>query len=156
MIRPTRPEDATGIATIWNTIIRDTALTFTTAEKDLAALAASMPQQPYFVCEHDGVIAGFVTYSQFRGGPGYAHTMEHSIHIAAGFRGAGLGRALMTACEDHARTAGVHSMFAGIGSENPDGVAFHAALGYNHVARLAEVGRKFGRWHDLVLMQKFL
>jgi phosphinothricin acetyltransferase len=156
VIRPARPEDADGIAAIWNAIIRDTALTFTTAEKDPAAIAAAMPVQPYFVAHTAGQVAGFVTYFQFRGGPGYAHTMEHSIHIAEGFRGAGLGRALMAVCEDHARGAGVHSLFAGVGGENPDGVAFHAALGYTEVARLREVGRKFGRWHDLVLMQKFL
>lgn len=156
MIRLARPEDADAIAAIWNVIIRDTAMTFTTALKAPAAIAAAMPDQPFFVAEDAAGITGFVTYFQFRGGPGYAHTMEHSIHVADGARGRGLGRALMQACETHAREAGVHSIFAGIGGENPDGVAFHAALGYAHVARLSQVGRKFGRWHDLVLMQKIL
>ena len=71
-------------------------------------------------------------------------------------QGGGVGRALMTAIEAHARSNGVHSLWAGISAENPGGVGFHRALGFVHVARLPEVGFKFGRWMDLVLMQKIL
>ena len=156
MIRPARPEDAPAIAAIWNRIIRDTVATFTTAEKDPAVLVEGMQTQPYWVAEEAGEILGFATYFQFRGGPGYAHTMEHSVHLDPRAQGKGLGRALMATLEDHARAQGVHSLFAGISGENAAGIAFHAALGYVHAARLSQVGRKFGRWHDLVLMQKFL
>jgi phosphinothricin acetyltransferase len=62
----------------------------------------------------------------------------------------------MAAAEDHARGAAMHSMIAGVAGENMGGAAFHAALGYRQIARLPEVGWKFGRWHDLVLMQKML
>lgn len=155
MIRPARPEDAGAICDIWNRVIRETTQTFTTAEKAPEGLAAQMEGQPYLVAE-DGGVQGFVTYVQFRGGPGYAHTVEHSIHVATDARGRGLGRALMAAAEDHARAARMHSMIAGVAGENAGGAAFHAALGYRQIARLPEVGWKFGRWHDLVLMQKML
>ena len=156
MIRSACAEDALAIAAIWNSIIRDTVLTFTTIEKDPAEIAAAIQTQPYWVVEEEGAVIGFATYFQFRGGPGYAHTMEHSVHLAPQAQGKGIGRALMATLENHARDHGIHSLFAGISGENATGIAFHAALGYAHAARLPQVGWKSGRWHDLVLMQKFL
>lgn len=129
MIRPACPEDAEAIAAIWNRIIRDTAATFTTEEKDPSAIADAMSTQPFWVAEENGATLGFATYSQFRGGPGYARTMEHSVHVAKGSEGRGTGRALMAVLEDHARAQGIHSLIAGISGENPAGIAFHEALG---------------------------
>ena len=62
----------------------------------------------------------------------------------------------MAALEDHAKAAGVHSLWAGVSAENSAGIAFHRSVGFAEVARLPEVGHKFGRWMDLVLMQKIL
>lgn len=157
MIRPAVKDDFTQIAKIWNQIIRDTAATFTNAEKEVAELVqANAAGRPFFVAEQDGKVVGFATYFPFRSGPGYARTKEHTIQLAPDARGKGFGRGLMEAVEDHARDAGVHTIWAGISSENPDGKAFHAALGYEEIAVLPEVGRKFGRWMDLILMRKVL
>ena len=101
-------------------------------------------------------ILGFATFSQFRGGIGYARTMEHTIILAPTASGQGTGRALMDRIEDHARSAGAHSLFAGVSAENPAGRRFHSRMGYAEVAVLQRVGFKFGRTMDLVLMQKFL
>jgi phosphinothricin acetyltransferase len=81
--------------------------------------------------------------------------MKHTVIVAPQARGRDVGRTLMAAVEDHAR-AGARTILAGVSAENAPGVAFHAALGYRTVARLPEVGWKFGRWIDLVLMQKTL
>jgi phosphinothricin acetyltransferase len=62
----------------------------------------------------------------------------------------------MAALEDHAARGGCHTLFAGVSSGNPDGMAFHAALGFREVAVLREVGWKWDRWLDLHLMQKTL
>lgn len=161
IIRSAAPEDAAAIAAVWNPFIRDTVVTFNSAEKTVAGLKADIEAKAeqgkaFFVAEMDGTVAGFATYGQFRGGVGYAHTMEHTVILHERAQGRGVGRALMTAVEDHARVAGAHSMFAGVSAENGPGVAFHAAIGYAEVARLSQVGFKFGRWMDLVLMQKML
>lgn len=157
MIRPATPADAPAIAAIWNRIIRETTATFTTVEKDPETLAAQIAAgTPWWVAEVDGTVQGHANYGQFRGGPGYARTMEHSIHLSNLASGQGLGRALMAALEAHARANGVHVMVAGVSSDNPAGQAFHARLGYAECGRVLQAGHKWGRWLDLVLMQKIL
>lgn len=157
-VRPARPEDAAEIAAIWNPIIDGTAATFTTARKTEAGLIADIAHRgaAFQVAEAGGHLLGFATYFQFRGGPGYAYTMEHSIQLAPEARGRGVGRALMTTLEEVARREGVHSLWAGVSGENPEGRAFHLRLGFEEVATLPEVGFKFGRWMDLILLRKIL
>lgn len=156
-VRPATAEDAEAVAAIWNHYIRHTTVTFNAVEKDAAEVAATVLARPaFFVAILDGRIAGFATYAVFRSGVGYARTMEHTILLAPGADGRGFGRALMAAVEDHARAGGAHSIFAVVSGENPEGRAFHARLGYAEAAVLPEVGWKFGRWLDAVLMQKFL
>ena len=70
--------------------------------------------------------------------------------------GRGAGRALIGAIEAAGRDAGLHSLIGVVSGENAAGVAFHRRVGFVEVARLPQVGFKFGRWHDAVLMQKFL
>lgn len=158
LVRAAREGDAAEIAAIWNVFVRDTAVTFTTDEKTAVGIAADISARGAGVqaAELGGAVVGFATYSAFRGGPGYGRTKEHSVMLSPEVRGMGVGRMLMEALFEVARAEGVHSLFAGVSGENPDGVAFHRALGFEERARLPEVGFKFGRWMDLVLMQKFL
>lgn len=157
MIRPATPADAPAIAAIWNQIIRETTATFTTIEKDPAALATQIAAgTPWWVACLNDTVQGHATYGQFRGGPGYGRTMEHSIHLYKSAQGHGFGRALMHELETHARANGVHVMVAGVSSDNPDGQAFHARIGYRECGRVLQAGYKWGRYLDLVLMQKIL
>lgn len=161
ILRAARAADAQAMADIINPIIRETLITFNSREKTVADLRAEMAERASgtyqgLVAEAEGVVLGYASYKQFRGGPGYARTAEHSIALAAGARGRGVGWALMRALEEDARNAGMHSMIAGVSAENPGGRAFHARLGYAQVAVLPQVGWKFDRWLDLILMQKLL
>lgn len=159
ILRPAKPDDAATIADIWNPVIRETAITFNSVEKTPADICALLAQKaadghPFLLAIEAGTPIGFATYGQFRGGAGYARTMEHSIILAPEGRGRGAGRALMGGIEGHARAAGVLSLWAGVSAANPGGVAFHLAMGFAHVALLPDVGWKFGRSHDLVLLRK--
>jgi len=159
--RAAQDSDAQAICDIVNPVIRDTTMSFNSKQKTAQDVVAEIRNthangHGFLVVDAAGVLLGFASYKQFRGGPGYARTAEHSIMLAADARGRGVGRALMQALEDHARNAGMHSMIAGVSGENPGGVAFHDRLGYAQVAVLPQVGWKFGRWLDLILMQKLL
>ena len=161
MIRAATLDDAAAIAAIWNPVIRDTTITFNPVEKSPADVSAMIVERQaaghaFAVATEGDRILGFGTYAQFRGGAGYARTMEHTIQLAPDAAGLGFGRAMMAYLCDHAAKAGAHSMWAGVSAENETGVAFHAALGFDNVARLPEVGFKFGRWIDLILMQRRL
>lgn len=161
MIRPARPDDIPALLDIWNPIIRDTMVTFASVQKTVDDLQQMIESKrsaghAFFVAEADDQVAGFASYGQFRAGNGYRHSMEHTIILGPAVRGRGLGRGLIEALCAHARAGGVHSLLAGVSSGNPDGVAFHSALGFNLVARIPEVGHKFDKWWDLVLMQKIL
>ena len=160
MIRAATKEDAQAIADIWQPILAESFATFNPVVKTTADIKAMITEKAalgygFLVAEMDGVV-GFATYGQFRGGVGYARTMEHTVILSPAAQGKGIGRKLMTAIEDHARAGGAHSIFAGVSAANDAGVAFHARLGYAEVARLREVGFKFDQYLDLVLMQKFL
>jgi phosphinothricin acetyltransferase len=161
IIRPVAPDDLAQIMAFWNPLIRETTVTFSTEEKtavDLAGMIAArrVAGAEFLVAVVAGQVLGLATYAQFRAGNGYAKAMEHTIILAPAAQGRGLGRLLMVALEAHARAAGCHVMVAGVSGENAAGIGFHAALGYVETGRMPEVGRKFGRWLDLVLMQKTL
>ena len=153
MIRAATPEDAGWIAAIWNGMIGDTLFTFTTDLKSEAAVARMIATRTVLVLPGQG---GFATYGPFRSGPGYGATVEHSILLAPPAQGRGQGRALMEMLMQHAAGAGHHVMVAAISGANAHAVAFHAALGFDTVAHMPEVGCKGGQWLDLILMQKRL
>jgi len=155
MIRPATPSDISSIAAIWNPIIRNTTITFNTVEMTHEIVQQLIDTRPVLVSVA-GEIAGFATYGPFRAGIGYRFVAEHTIMMAPEARGHGGGRALMTALEKTAKSNQIHTFWAGVSGENEDAVAFHKAIGFTEQAQLPEVGHKFGRYLDLVLMQKRL
>lgn len=106
--------------------------------------------------EGDGPVLGFASYGDFRPWEGYGHTVEHSIYVAAHARGRGLGCDLLDAVIARARAQRKHAMVAGIEAGNAVSIALHRHAGFAEVGRMPEVGRKFDRWLDLVLMQLML
>jgi phosphinothricin acetyltransferase len=161
MIRPAKATDAAALAALLNHWIEGTAVTFNPVPKsqdDILAMIATKAAagHAFLVAVEGDQLLGQASYGQFRAGSGYRTCMEHSISLSPQAKGRGIGRALMAAIEDHSRAAGAHQMIAGVSGENPEGRAFHDRLGYRHIATIPEAGFKFGRYMDLVLMQKFL
>lgn len=158
IVRPARTGDAVVIAEITNAIIRDTLITFTTDERSAEGIASDITDRgaAYLVAEAEGQVLGFATYGPFRSGPGYAQCREHSVQLSPKARNQGTGRALMAALERVALAESVHVLIAGISSANPGAVAFHTALGFKKVGHMPEVGFKWGKRLDLLLMQKIL
>lgn len=161
MIRPTTKSDLPALIALWNPLIRETLVTFSSDQKSLPDMDNMLSDKvrhdyAFLTALQDGGPVGFATYGQFRNGNGYGRTMEHTIILGAAARGRGLGRALLEAIESHAHARGAHSMIAGVSGGNPEGRAFHAAMGYADTATIPAAGFKFDLWWDLWLMQKFL
>jgi L-amino acid N-acyltransferase YncA len=161
-IRSATPADLPGILAIYNEVIRTSSAVYTETEVDLANrqhwLAERQAQAyPVLVAEDAaGTVAGFSSFGDFRPWPGYRFTVEHSVYIRADCRGQGLGAGLITPLFDIAVSLGKHVMVAGIDAANPASIRLHEKLGFEQVGMMREVGTKFGRWLDLVFMQRIL
>ncbi len=157
MIRPAAPGDAAGLHAIWTPVIRMTTFIFHTTERSEEEIAGlTRGADPFLVWDDGGQVLGFARCFPFRAGNGYVRTVEHTILLAPGAQGRGIGRRLIDALAEVAAVQGKHMMIGAISAENAAGIAFHAACGFQEHGRLPEVGYKFGRWLDLVLMGRRL
>ena len=139
-------------------MIRGTTVTFNPDEKSTADVEWLITDHPPFLVYEDpeGIVLGFARHFPFRNGAGYRFTAELTVMLNDQAQGRGVGRALVNQLCDLAHESGVHTIMAGCSAENPGAVRFHEKLGFRQVAVLEQVGFKFGRWIDLVLMQKRL
>ena len=102
-------------------------------------------------------VLGYANYTQFRDRSAYRYCVEDSIYVRDDVRGQGVGKALVAALIEHATAHGMRQMIAVIGdSENAGSIGVHASLGFHMVGTLKAVGVKFGRWVDVVSMQRAL
>lgn len=160
-VRDARLEDVPGILTIYNDVIatstavyRDDAVTLDDRRQWFDARHAS--GYPIIVATEDGGIVGFASYGDFRTWPGYRFSVEHTVHIRADQRGRGVGTLLMRRLIARAAAQGKHVMVGGVDADNEASLRFHDRLGFVRAARLHQVGFKFGRWLDLVFVQRIL
>lgn len=102
-------------------------------------------------------VLGFGYYGPFRARAAYCFTVEDSVYVREGLRGQGVGKALVSALLERARAGGFKQMLALIGdAENVSSIGVHVSTGFQHVGIMRKVGWKFGRWLDVVIMQKAL
>lgn len=111
---------------------------------------------PVIVAVEDGNVIGYATFGPFRFKDGYKFTVEHSVYVAEGHSGKGIGGQLLEELISLATQKGYHTMIGGIDAGNEGSIAFHKKYGFTEAGLLKETGFKFGRWLDLQFMQKML
>ena len=103
-----------------------------------------------------GTLLGFASYGPFRAWPAYKYSVEHSLYVAPGHRGHGIGKALLAEVLDRARAQQYHTVIGGIDAENATSIALHERFGFERCGLIRHAGFKFGRWLDLAFYQKLL
>ena len=106
--------------------------------------------------DEGGTLLGFASYETFRAWPAYKYSVEHSVYVATGHQGRGVGQALMQRLIESATEQQLHTLIGGIDAENARSIAFHEQLGFVHVGTIKQAGFKFGRWLDLAFYQLLL
>jgi L-amino acid N-acyltransferase len=161
IVRDATPEDLRQVLAIYNHVIANTTAVWTeepaTLEDRQAWFAGRKAAgYPILVASDGNAVLGFASFGDFRAWPGYRHTVEHSIHVRDGERRRGIGSALLPVLIDRAAALKKHVLLAGIDGENAPSIEFHKRFGFADAGRLSEVGYKFGRFIDLVFLQRRL
>lgn len=161
-VRLARLEDAEAIRQIYNREVTGTTVTFDLVPRSLddqrAWLAAHAGAHPAVVAV-DGAtheVVGFGSLSPYRDRPAYSTTVEDSVYVYHEHRGRGVGRVLLAELVRLGTGHGFHAMMARIVGGHEASIALHKACGFALVGVEKEVGRKFGRWLDVALMQRLL
>ena len=156
-----RAVHAEGIRSIYNRAIETSTATFEMTPKTL-------PEQLEWIAEHSGAhpavvavddgdsVFGFGSLSPYRPQPAYSTTVENSVYVDEAFQRRGIGRAILEELVRLAEAHGFHVVIARIAGDNDASVALHTACGFEMVGVEHEVGRKFGRWLDVVCMERLL
>jgi phosphinothricin acetyltransferase len=161
-LRPAETGDLAAIAAIYAPEVLEGTATFELEPPDAAELGLRLAKVralglPWLVAEEGGRIAGYAYAGMHRDRPAYRFTVEDSVYLAPWARGRGIGRLLLEAVLAASRDAGMRQMVAVIGdSANLGSIHLHRACGFADVGTLRDVGFKFGRWLDTVLMQRAL
>ena len=161
-IRPSTPADLTEITRIYGHAVRHGTGTFELDVPDEAEMAKRRDGVlanglPWLIAERDGRVLGYAYANHFRPRRAYRFCLEDSIYLDESARGQGVGRALLAELLAQCEARGARQMLAVIGdSANAGSVGVHRACGFEDVGVFKSAGWKFGRWLDVVLMQKAL
>jgi phosphinothricin acetyltransferase len=157
-IRRAALSDLEAITEIYNQAILRTTATFDTETKTAEGQRGWFEQHggrhPILVAEEEGKVIGWASISAWSDRCAYADTAEVSLYIVESHRGRGIGRQLSEAAITAGREAGLHTLIARIASENAASIHIAASQGFETIGVMKEVGRKFDRLLDIVMMQK--
>jgi phosphinothricin acetyltransferase len=161
-IRPATPADIPAITRIYDQAVREGTASFEIVPPDEAEMRRRYDSlrsggYPYLVADLAGVIAGYAYAGPYRARPAYRWTVENSVYVDIAAQRRGIGRVLLARLIAESAARGYRQMIAVIGdSANASSIELHRAAGFRMVGAFDNVGFKFGRWLDSVLMQREL
>ncbi len=159
-IRPVRLDDAECIASIYSKYVSATTITFetepVTAEEMRGRIISISSTFPYFVYEYDGVVLGYCYAHLWKKRESYSKTLETTVYLDSEACHQGIGSRLMCHLIEDCRRRGYHALIACITADNLSSLRFHQRLGFRQVSRFPKVGRKFGRWLDVIDLELIL
>jgi L-amino acid N-acyltransferase len=161
-IRLVERRDAEAIRAIYNTEVGETTVTFDLVPRTLDAQVEWIDEHtgahPAIVAVEEGTgqVVGFGSLSPFRDRPAYSITVEDSVYVRRDRRGTGIGKCLLEELLRLAADHGFHSVIARIVGHHESSIRLHERCGFVLVGTEREVGRKFGRWLDVVELQRML
>ena len=166
-IRSAVPEDAGRLLEIYSYYVEKTAVSFEydipSLEEFRGRISGTLKKYPYLVLECCGRILGYSYAGPFKERAAYSRSCEVTVYLDRSFRGQGFGRTLYEALEEQLRGMGILNLYACIGdpiSEDEyltkDSERFHRHLGYTKVGEFHKCGYKFGRWYNMIWMEKII
>lgn len=160
-VRLANIDDAEAIRTIYNREVTESTVTFDLVPRSLVSQRTWIEQHsgahPAIVAvDDDGAVVGFGSLTSYRDRPAYSTSVEDSVYVHQDRRGEGVGRLLLDELVRLATMHGFHAVMARIVGGHEASIALHRACGFDLVGVEREVGRKFGKWLDVALMQRLL
>ena len=152
---------------IYAPYVEHTAVTFEynvpSEEEFLRRISKVQSRYPWLVAEDNGRVVGYAYAGVFKERDAFQWAVETSIYVDVSMKRLGIGRLLHDALEERLRSQGILNMNACIAYPRQedeyltrDSVSFHAKLGYKQVAHFHQCGKKFGRWYDMIWMEKMI
>jgi L-amino acid N-acyltransferase YncA len=160
-IRDVTRDDLPGLLAIYNDVVATSTAIYSEQPSTLDDRTGWWQVRvaqgyPVLVAADGTGVLGFASFGDFRAWPGYRFTVEHTVHVRADRRSRGVGRALMETLFLRAAALGKHVMVGAVDADNRASLRFHERLGFVPAGHFAQVGFKFGRWLDLIFVQRFL
>ncbi len=153
-------DDAAAIREIYNYEVENETSTFDLVPRTLEAQQAWITERSgafsVVVATTAEQVVGFGALSEYRDRAAYSTSVEDSIYVSRAHGRKGIGRAILEHLLDEAEASGFHTVMARVGASGVASRALHEACGFTMVGIEREVGRKFGRWLDVALMQRIL
>jgi L-amino acid N-acyltransferase YncA len=159
-IRPATAADLPAINDIYNHYVHCSTCTYQEEPEMIESrhtwFAAHGNMHPITAATVDGAVVGWGALSPFHRRSAYRYTVENSVYVHPTHHRRGIGRALLADLIERARAIGHRTIIAGVDAEQTASVRLHESMGFTKVAYLKEVGYKFGRWLDVIYMQRML